>query len=225
MIDLAQANRVDPLKRMAEKENGTQEYSPMDPPGAYEPPALDTVPYENMHPGLRKLIDDHKEMKKQLDQFEAHLLAFKQQGWHHNAETQKAMSAFFSFMDSEFVKHSQKEEKVLFPVLQAKMMEHEEHSKGKFPKTAIDMMEDDHLKIMQHLTLMFNFLSLATRLPDATSRALTFDVATEQGISLIELLKLHMFREENIVFPKGHQHISHAEFGALEKKMDLFNSY
>ena len=87
------------------------------------------------------------------------------------------------------------------------------------------MLEDDHLKISQHLTLMFNFNALAVRLPDLASRALTFDVATEQGFALIELLKLHIFREENINFPKANKYISRDEFEKMLKQFEAYQQY
>jgi len=225
MVDLKKINNQDPIKRMVEKETGVEEYSPMDPPGAYAPPVVDAIPYEDMHPCLQQLIGEHKEAKEKLDRVEKALLALKQSNWHPNREMGAEFSSFFSYMDGEMVKHQLKEEKALFPVLQKKLIEHEEHSKGKFPKTAIDMLEDDHLKIMQHLTLLFNFISLATRLPDPTSRALTFDVAAEQGFTLIELLKLHFFREENVVFPKANKYLSHEEFIRIQEKFGSYDRY
>jgi len=50
-------------------------------------------------------------------------------------------------------------------------------------------------------------------------------VATEQGFALIELLKLHIFREENIIFPKANQYITKDEFGAMQKQFDLYALY
>lgn len=225
MLDLKKLNRQDPIKRMVEKESGLDEYSPMDPPDAYAPPTVDAIPYDEMHVCLQKIVDEHTQAKKELEAFEKSLIAFKQNGWQRDKDIEKQFSSFFSYMDNQLVKHQLKEEKVLFPVLQKKLIEHEEHSKGKFPKTAIDMLEDDHLKIMQHLTLMFNFISLATRLPDMASRALTFDVAAEQGFTLIELLKLHIFREENVVFPKANKYISNAEFDEMLIQMAAFAQY
>jgi hemerythrin-like domain-containing protein len=225
MIDLQKINNNDPLKRMVEKESGIEEFSPMDPPEAFTPPVVDTVPYDELHPCLQQFMDEHTQAKKELEAFEQALIAFKQNGWQRHPDIEKSFHTFFSYMDNHMVKHHLKEEKVLFPVLQKRLIEHKEHSKGPFPKTAIDMLEDDHLKIMQHLTLMFNFISLATRLPDATSRALTFDVAAEQGFALIELLKLHLFREENVVFPKANKYISTKEFDALLKQVVAYAQY
>jgi hemerythrin-like domain-containing protein len=222
MIDLKKINNIDPLKRMVEKDSGVEELSPMDPPEAYDLPTTDTIPYEEMNPVLQKLIDEHDGLKAEMDVFEKSLIAFKANGWKTDSEIDKNFVKFFSFMDDQLVKHQLKEEKLLFPLLQQRLLEKKEHSNGSFPKSAIDMLEDDHVKINQHLTLMFNFNALAARLPDVASRALTFDVATEQGFSLIELLKLHIFREENIIFPKANQYITKDEF---EKMLKQFNTY
>ena len=225
MIDLKKINSNDPLKRMVEKDTGTDELSPMDPPEAYDLPISDAIPYGEMDPVPQKSIDEHEKIKGELDVFEKSLIAFKANGWKADAEIEKNFSKFFSFMDDQLVKHQLKEEKVLFPLLQQRLLEKKEHSTGSFPKSAIDMLEDDHLKISQHMTLMFNFNALAARLPDVPSRAITFDVATEQGFALIELLKLHIFREENIIFPKANQYITKDEFGAMQKQFDLYALY
>jgi|APTNR8051073442_1049403.scaffolds.fasta_scaffold00802_3 hemerythrin-like domain-containing protein len=225
MIDLKKANATDPLKRMVEKESGAEEYSPMEPPDAYMPPTVDAIPYEDMHPLLQGLIDEHVEIKKELDAFEKSLIDFKANGWRLDEQLHKNISSFFSYIDDKVVKHHLKEEKVLFPAVQKALMEKGEHSNGKFPKTAIDMLEDDHLKMMQHLTLVFNLISLGTRLPDPVSRALTFDVAAEQGFSLIELMKLHFFREENVVFPKANKYIKAKEFEGLQMQMKSYAQY
>lgn len=225
MLDIKKINSQDPIKRMVEKESGLEEYSPMNPPDAYAPPAVDAIPYEDFHVCLQKLIDEHARAKKELEGFEEALILFKQNGWQHNTDIEKKFSSFFSYMDNQMVKHHLKEEKVLFPLLHKRLIEHEEHSKGKFAKTAVDMLEDDHLKIMQHLTLMFNFISLAARLPDRASRALTFDVAAEQGFFLTELLRLHIFREENIVFPKANRYITPDEFNRMQESMVNYDMY
>lgn len=225
MIDLKKINTVDPLKRMVEKKTGGEEYSPMDPPDAYAPPVLDTVPYEQMHRCLQRFMDEHRQTKEKLDAFENALIAFKKNGWQRETEMESDLSSFFAYLDNQLVKHHLKEEKVLFPILQKKLIERGEHSNGRFPKTAIDMLEDDHLKIMQHFTLMFNFLSLGGRLPDAASRTLTFDVAIEQGFELIELLKLHLFREENVVFPKANNYLTSAELNNILDKAEVYTQY
>lgn len=225
MLDLKKLKSEDPLKRMVEKDSGLEELSPMDPPEAMKPPTVDAVPYEEMHPCLQKFIDEHRQCSKELEKFEKNLIEFKEGGWKLSKETEKVLSEFFSFMDEKMVKHHLKEEKVLFPTLQKKLIENKEHSQGRFAKTAIDMLEDDHVKINQHLTLMFNFIALAVRLPDLQSTVLTFDVATEQGFAMIELLKLHIFREDNVVFPKAHKYITKEEFDLMLGQLESYDQY
>lgn len=225
MIDLQIVNTHDPLKRMAEKESGGVEFSPMDPPEAYAPPVLDSVPYADLHPCLQALVDEHNRARTAVDEFEKALVRFKRSAWQNAREAQSEFSSFFRFTDEVMIRHHLKEERVLFPALNARLAEREEHSKGKFPRTAVDLLEDDHVKIMQHLTLMFNFLGLAPRLPDSASRALTYDVAAEQGFALIELLKLHLFREENVAFPKANKYIGEAEFNVMQNQMLTYAHY
>lgn len=225
MIDLKKLKNDDHLKRMVEKESGANEFSPMNPPEAFSPPTMDSTPYEEMHPCLQRLIDEHRLLTKELTEFEKSLIEFKKGGWKLNKEVEKKFSAFFSFMDDKITKHHLKEEKVLFPLLQKRLVENNEHSQGRFPKTAIDMLEDDHVKIMQHLTLVFNFLALAVRLPQPQSASLTFDVAAEQGVALVELLKLHIFREDNVVFPKAHKYITKQEFDPMFGQLEAYAQY
>jgi len=225
MIDLKNANRVDPLKRIVEKETGTNEFSPMDPPDAFSPPTIDAVPYEEMHPCLQKLVDEHRAVSKELAEFEKALIDFKAGGWTLNKEIRVKFSNFFFFMDEVLTKHHLKEEKILFPLLEKRLVENHEHSQGRFSKTAIDMLEDDHVKIMQHMALMFNLLALGTQLPDATSASLTFDVACDQGFKLVEVLRLHIFREDNVVFSKAQKYITPDEFAGMVTRFERYTWY
>ena len=225
MIDLKKLNNVDPLKRMVEKESGVEELSPMDPPDPFAPPVVDRVPYEELNPCLQKLMDDHETVTEQLNAFEQALIGFKNGGWVLSKDTEKRFSAFFAFMDEAITKHHMKEEKVLYPLLHRKLLALRGPSLVASPRTAVDMLEDDHVKIGQHLTLMFNFLALAHRLPEAACRALTFDVATEQGFALIELLRLHIFREENIAYPQAHRYLTQEDFAPMTKQFELLDRY
>ena len=42
------------------------------------------------------------------------------------------------------------------------------------------------------------------------------DAAIEQGKALVELLKLHIFREDNVVLPMAHKYISQEEFDQID---------
>ena len=102
-----------------------------------------------------------------------------------------------------------------------KLIENGEHS----PKsegevvTAIDMMEDDHIKFIQLGTLVFNFLGLAPRFRDEQSQMFTYDVAFNNAKELVELLKLHIFREDTTLFPLAQKYLSKEEFVAILKDM------
>ncbi len=186
----------------------------MDPPDAYAPPNMEPVPYEELHPFLQQLSDEHKECIKELDAFEETLLHIQQKGIDKSVDTR--LRTFFEFFDVHIVKHNQKEEKGLFPLLHQKLKEKGDHGHGPTPVTAVDMLEDDHVKALQLAAVVFNFFGLTMRLPDPNSRLVVLDAALEQGKVLIELLRLHIFREDNIVFSQAHQYLSTAELDEIE---------
>jgi len=193
------------------------ELSPMDPPDGYMPPASESVPYAEMHPFLQKLIDEHKNFSKELDNFEEILLSIQENGI--EKETNSKLRNFFQFYDNNSIPHHQKEEKVLFPLLSERLIEIGEHSQGPSQSTAVDMLEDDHIKSVQLAATVFNLFALSGRLPDHNSRLVVLDIALEQGKSLVELLRLHIFREDSIVFPIAHKHISEHEFDTMQEKV------
>lgn len=225
MFDFKKLQENDPLKRMVEKQTEQEEFSPMNPPDAYAPPAGETIPYEKLPPFLQKLVDEHRNGLKELEAFEQVLALLHQQGLKPDKAVDEGLRRFFRFLDEKVVRHNLKEEKILFPLLQERLLEKGEHSKGNYPKTAVDMLEDDHVKTMQLAAVTFNFLGLAARLPDAPSRAVTLDAALEQGKELVELLRLHIFREDNVVFALAVKHIAESEFREMEKALAKFEQY
>jgi len=104
----------------------------------------------------------------------------------------------------------------LFPLLRERLIASGEHGGGDVPTTAIEVMEDEHAKAMQLAAVVVNFLGLVFRLPDERSGMLVLDAALEQGKNLAELLRLHVFREDTIVFPLAHKLISPAEFDRMQ---------
>lgn len=69
-LDLKNLNKQDPLKRMVERQEETEEFSPMDPPDAFKPPTLDEVKYEDMHPVIQSLMDEHVKCNEVISAFE-----------------------------------------------------------------------------------------------------------------------------------------------------------
>jgi len=209
-------NTNDPVKRFVDKEQEFEEASPMNPPDAFSPSTVDPVDYKDMAPFLQKLMDEHDELKKVLAGFESSLIKWKNNGWIFNEEINNGFKDLFSFLDRETPGHNLKEEKILFPVLHKKLLESGEHSPGDNPKTAIDIMEDEHLKVAQSGALCLNFLGLGSRLNDKESREITFEHAFEQGMAIVEAMNLHTYRENETLFPLAMKLISKKELKEME---------
>src|SRR5574338_119967 len=215
--------KTDYIKRFVEKgEDADPVYSPMDPPGAYKPPAMETVPYEELHPALRLFMDEHKTTMAKIDELEATLIEIRKEGI--TKDRNKKLGAFFEFLDDKIVLHNLKEERVLFPFLHDRMIDSGEHGTGPVPDTAVDMLENDHINMMELATLTFSLMGISSRLTDPVSHALLIDTAIEQGLSLVELLRLHIFREDNVVFPLAHKYLTPEDFDEITKKMKKYFS-
>ena len=120
-LDLTAIQKGDPLKRIAEKQTKQPEYSPMDPPDAFKPPKTDPVPYKKLPAFLKKLVDEHKVCTKELKAFEDLLEQIIKEGI--TKEINVGIGEFYQVLDKKKLHHNTKEEKILFPVLQRKLME------------------------------------------------------------------------------------------------------
>lgn len=215
IMEIHKLHRIDPLKKQAERgldrENGL---SPMDPPDAYAPSGIEPVPAEALHPFLRKLRDEHVPFMQELNAFEAAIHSIQKVGYTREADAK--LRQFFNHLDQEFTPHSRREKAALFPLLRERLIARGEHGSGNDPATATDVMEDEHAKAMQLAAVVVNFLGLVFRLPDERSAMIVLDAALEQGKNLVELLRLHVFREDNVVFSLAHRLISRAEFDEMQ---------
>jgi len=212
---------VDPVKAIGEKdiEIDNEELSPMDPPDAYSSYA--TIELENgeLNESLTILKKEHEELATVLDVFEKSIAQFKELGYVLNNEVNDGFKKFFDFFDNHLLPHNRKEEKVLFPVLQKALISNNEHGVGKNPVTAVDIMEDDHVKFIQLGALTFNLLGLAPRFRDEQSKMFTYDVAYNNAKELIELIRLHIFREDNTLFPLAQKYLSSQQFNQILNEM------
>ncbi|MBK9193148.1 MAG: hemerythrin domain-containing protein [Crocinitomicaceae bacterium] len=210
----------DPILRNAVKDENLEEFSPMDPPEAYdtERARIKGVDMNDLHPFLNEFIDEHKQLIQVVDEFDKGLNDFKESKYILSDETNQVFNKFFTYLDSEILPHNKKEERYLFPILNDRMIKTGEHGLDNI--TAIDLMEDDHVKFIQLGSLVFNFLGLAARLPDSHSRFLVLDVAFHNGKELVELLKLHVFREDNTIFPLAQKLLSKEELEEIIQKIE-----
>jgi hemerythrin-like domain-containing protein len=214
-------NTNDPLKRFVEKENEFEESSPMNPPDAFSPSTVDPVAYNDMTPFLQKLMDEHKVFITVLDNFESAMISWKKNDWNFNDEINKTFNELFSFLDKNTPGHNKKEEKLLFPTLHSRLLQTGEHSKGDEPKTAVDIIEDEHIKVAQLGALCLNFLGLGSRLEDNKSREIVFELAYEQGKTIVETMRLHIYREDETLFPLAMKLISKEKFEEMESSSNL----
>ncbi len=222
MADLKNLAKTDPVKRNVEKGLEQTENSPMDPPAAYDQPGKMKIDFDSMEKPIQIFMNEHKNAIAKIEMFEKALVQFKTEGYKLNQQINQAFKTFFEFFDKNLIEHNSKEEKTLFPLLHKRLIEVGEHSTGKNPQTAIDIMEDDHIKFIQLGALTFNFLGLATRLKDETSRIFVLDTAYENGRELIELLKLHIYREDYTLFPLAQKYLTKEEFAGIETEMNKY---
>ena len=206
---------IDPIRKQGQKE-GDEGLSPMDPPDAYSPPQMDAVDYERMHPFLKTFMDEHELFVKELDAFESAIQNIETHGI--DKEVNQKLKAFFQFFDENFIPHHQREEKTLFPALHDRLIEKGEHGQGWEPVTATRMMEDDHIRALQLAATTFNLFALSIRLPDQSSRLIVLDTALHQGKALVELMRLHIFRENTIVFSLAQKIIPSCQLDDMQKK-------
>ena len=208
-------NRIDPVRKQPEAGlSETKGLSPMDPPDAYAPPSLEPVSPAEMHPFLRRLRDEHAPLMEELNAFEGAIVSIRKDGF--TKESDAALRRFFHFIEQEFPRQRRVDAAPLFPLLNARLMAGGEHSKGDDPTTAIDVMKDDHAEAMQLAAVVVNFLGLVFRLPDERARLIVLDAALEQGKTLVELLRLLVFRKDNVLYSLAHRLISGAEFDRLQ---------
>ncbi len=206
----------DPIHRNVDKDVEDEGMSPFSPPGAYSPPAVPEVSYEDMHPVLQSLRDEHEAFVEHLRAFEEALVTMREKGIDRSATP--ALRAFFEVVDDEVIPHNRREERLLFPLLAKRLIEKGEHSKGRTPTTALDVLEADHVEIVKLSAAVLGFFALGSRLPDEKSMLLTFDTALQQAQSLVEVLRLHIFREDNVVFPLAHEHLTKEELDAMREE-------
>lgn len=217
----------DPIRRNAEKELEISEHSPMDPPEAYDKEAasVDGIGYDDMAIPLQSLIDEHNELIQHAEKFESALGEFHGSGYNFTKDINDRFNEFFLYFDNHILPHNRKEERYLFPILHNRLIESGEHGVDvdKMTMTAVDLMEDDHVKFIQLASLTFNLLGLASRLPDRSSRGITFDLAYHNGKELIELLRLHLFREDNTIFPLAQKLLSTGELELINEELAHFH--
>jgi hemerythrin-like domain-containing protein len=207
----------DPVRRQEERDCDVPDgMSPMDPPEAYAPPGEVGEADRDLarrHPALRGLSDEHARLMEAIARVEEVLVAAQKSGLDDAAD--RAIMRFLETLDRDFIPHSRLEEARLFPLLHERLIADGEHSKGRHIITAVDVMKDEHQRAVQLAAVVLNFLRMASVLPDARSSAMVARAALDELKKLIELLRLHIFREDGIVFANAQRLLSSAELDEL----------
>lgn len=211
--ELRQVRDVDPVMRQPEAGVADAGMSPMDPPGAYEPPAGGKVDAAELHPFLRDFNEEHAALTHVLGVVEAAIASIKQTGF--TTEVEAALLGFCQVVEYDFIPHSRREETALFPLLNDRLIADGEHGPGRDPMTPVDIMLADHLKVIQFSAVVDSLVRLASRLVDDNSALILRDAAVRHTKNLAALLRLHMFREETILFPAAQRLISTPELDRM----------
>lgn len=205
----------DPILRNVDKDENLEEFSAMDPPSAYDKDRAVGARYDEMDSFLQELMDEHKEVIEKTERFDKALIQFKTNGYQFEEEINNAFNAFFVYFDDHILPHNRKEEAHFFRILHDRLIEAGEHGNGDDPSTAVDIMIDDHVKFIQLAALSFNLLGLGTRLQDPESKMMTFDLAFNTGRELSEMIRLHVFREDETLFPMSQNLLTEEDFSVI----------
>ena len=152
-------------------------------------------------------------LSKELDAIEEVIQTVKLGGFTRAAD--RALMGFLQVLDRDFIPHSRQEESALFPLLSERLIADGEHSKGATVLTAVDVMMNEHLKIVQLAAVVLNLVRLALVLPDEKSALVVINAAVREAANLVEVLRLHMFREDNILFASANRLVSSAELDRM----------
>lgn len=199
-VDLKTLQEIDPLKPQAEVDLSMDEgLSPMSPPENYEAALPEQFKKDEFHPFLKEMMKDHEMLTDQLSKFDDAIESTRKEG-NLSKENHKIIEDFFNFFDDVFTPHNRQEEQRLFPVLRTKLIENGEHSKGPTPITGVDVLEAEHTEAIQLSGMILNCFSLYPQILEKNSKQLILTHMLVLGKKLIELMELHIFREDKIIF-------------------------
>jgi iron-sulfur cluster repair protein YtfE (RIC family) len=209
-------NKNDPIKRQVEvsaKDRGS-ELSPMSPPEAYNPPSNIKVDYDKLHNCLRHLVDEHSELKENLLLFE-NILKRLQKNSALTLEIKTEVIKLLDIFNQDFSEHNRKEEKYLFPILAKRFLEVGEHSNAKNPITPINVLEDEHTEVTKLANEAHCLWSLVFKITDPHSIRFLLREFLITSLKLIEVVRLHIFREDDIVFSLAQKHLTTEELSTI----------
>lgn len=208
----------DPVKKQVANDLSLKGILPMDPPDPYSHHSVAEIPVEQMSYSMKELINEHSIFKQVTENYESALHKWYNQNYIFDDEINEKFKEFFTFLDVNSPQHNAKEEKILFPMLKLKLIENGEHNQINESRTAVDILEDEHIKISQAVSVVFNFLGLGSRLAHQPSREMVFLHTYEQGLRTVETIKLHIYMEEKTIFPLAMKLFSQEELDKIDAR-------
>lgn len=214
--ELAHLQKIDPVKKQGEVSDDDRggKYSPLSPPEALTPPSNVKINYEELHPYLKELVDEHNGLKLVMGEFQ---LVLQDLGRTKNilGKNNKVVQNFFKHFMADFIVHNQKEESVLFPILAKRFLEIGEHSKTAKPFTPIDILKNEHLEAMQVGAEARCTWELLQQVFDPASQTILLGSFLRKSNTLLEMMKLHIFREDDIVFSLAQKHLTQVQLDQM----------
>jgi len=207
--DLNFLQTIDPVKKQGEvsaTDRGAS-FSPMSPPEAHAPPGAIKIDYHSFHPYLKIFVDEHTALKARMDEFQK-ILRDLSLGEDISLPTDKKVRSFYKDFHRDFHVHNRREEEVLFPVLRTCFLEIGEHSKTARPITPINVMIDEHQEAFKVATEAVCAWELLAQLFDPPSRTILLKAFIRKSNTLLEMMRLHIYREDDIIFSLAQRHLS-----------------
>ncbi|MBT3984095.1 MAG: hypothetical protein HOE90_22255 [Bacteriovoracaceae bacterium] len=218
-LDYKTLAKTDPMG--PQPQCGTQadeDLSPMDPPESYDAALPVQVDMEMMHPFIKEMMEEHIELTSFVKTFEESIDVLQKKKV-VDPEAIEGVESFFNFFESEFTPHNRKEEREFFPLLKVKLVELGEHGSGDDPVTGVDVLESEHVQAIQLAAITYHCFVLYSQIDDVNSKLTILASAIKNAKELIELLKLHIYREDKILFCQAQQLMTTEEMDLMHQKL------
>lgn len=155
------------------------------------------------------LMSDHQTVLGKLDRLEQIFLRLERETTSPGDEDMAFFQELTTIFDTELVVHFDREEKVLFPVMEKYV------SRDMGP---VGVMLEEHVtifKIIDRFVKGVNVLGRPGKSEESTVEELIFD-----GRSIIELLRGHIDKEDNVLLPAAESHLSNEDWVRVQEGME-----
>ena len=154
---------------------------------------------------LERLMSEHQHGLKELEKMLSAGIELKTNGF--KSVTYEALCAATNFINKDIRTHNQNEENTLFPKLEAKI--------GEGGPTSV--MRSEHQQLWSALDQLESELR---ELPSSTSDATRIARIAELTTFIHDLLKQHISKEDNILYPMARQMLTQEDLRQVSLRME-----